>query len=155
MLNPQIRIQFFNFVKECESSISKITDPGIKELAVREYSILNNTLFFLSKRYGYLFPYSNKFPVLENVTVLLHPYAIQDRCYSLFFIILYDTEIEGVEIRNLENFVFNVLTNQPVIVAIPKTKTKFHYNQTLKIIGSNFGSNKYRYKTNEMSRFNS
>lgn len=157
MLNPRIRFQFFNFINECESSIGQITDPYIKDLAIKEYSKLNNTLFFLSKRYGYLFPHSNKFPVSENVRVLLHPYAIQDACYSLFFIILYDTNTEVNKLRNLENFVFNLLANEPILIAIPKVKTKFHSNQVFKVINCLNLNNKYKYKykTNEMSRFNS
>lgn len=156
MINPELKSDFFKFIQTCEICISNIRDPFIKELALVEYSKLNNTLFFLSKKYGYLFPIS-KFVVSNNTTVLLHPYTIEDVCYSLFFIILYEIEDDHEEdlknLKILENFVFYILSRSSILVPNPKTKTKYYSNQISKFFFNNI-SKKYKYKTTEFSRFN-
>lgn len=151
MLNPELRSGFFKFLRTCDLCISNIRDPVIKEMAKKDYSKLNNTYFFLSKQYGNLFPCS-KFPSSDKSNVLLHPYAIEDACYSLFFIILYESDDTDNSLNILENFVFYTLTRFSIIVSVPKVKTKFYSNQVLKINSFPI-NNKYKFKTNEASRF--
>lgn len=128
MINPLLRPSFFEFLKICDRYKNNVECELDIELLEKEYAKIMNTLFFLTSKYGYLFPVS-KFKKSEETSVLLHPFDIEDTCYTLFFIILFNANISSEEIKFLEDFIFTKLKKYPILVPIPRVRTKYYKQQ--------------------------